>query len=243
MKNSLRVLGLICSGVFLPGQAFAENPLATSGLTFSGNLGFVTDYSFRGISQSDEGAALQGGVDLNHTSGLYAGVWGSNVDFNDGDEANLEVDLFAGFSNQFSGLNYDLGLIYYAYPGADDSLDYDYWEFAASIGYDFDVVALTASFNYSPEFFANSGDAEYYVLAFDAPVFKGLSVTGHLGHQDIDDNAALGIEDYNDWSLGLGYSLYGFDASLQYVDTDLDEPDECADGCDARLVFGLSRSF
>ncbi|MCB1591288.1 MAG: TorF family putative porin [Alphaproteobacteria bacterium] len=223
--------------------AAGPDPLESSGISLSANVGFVTEYSFRGLAQSNENPAVQGGFDVNHTSGLYAGIWGSNVNFNDGDEASVEVDLYAGYANDFRGLNYDLGVIYYAYPGADSALDYDFWEFAASLGYDFEVVALTASYNYSPNFFADSGDAHYFSAAFEAPVFKGLSVNGHFGHQDIDDESKFGVEDYNDWSLGLGYNLYGFDLSLAYVDTDLDETSECSDGCEERVIFGVSRSF
>ncbi|MBK9586612.1 MAG: TorF family putative porin [Alphaproteobacteria bacterium] len=239
-----RLLLSVCAGTALiSGAASAENPLASSGISFSGNLGFVTEYSFRGIAQSNEKPAIQGGFDVNHTSGLYAGVWGSNVDFNDGDEATVEIDAFVGYAGEFKGLSYDLGLIYYAYPGADDSLDYDYWEFAASMGYDFEVAALTASFNYSPNNFADSGHAEYYALSADVPIYKELSLTAHVGHQEIDEEEDFGVDDYNDWSVGLGYSLYGFDASLQYVDTDLDETEECADGCEDRVIFGVSRTF
>ena len=53
----------------------------------------------------------------------------------------------------------------------------------------------------------------------------------------------FGVPDYYDWSVGLGYNLEGFDLSVQYIDTDLDEPSECADGCDQRVIFGISRSF
>ncbi len=230
-------------GVAATGPAFATDPLESAGITPSANVGFVSEYSFRGLAQSDERPAVQGGFDLSHTSGFYAGVWGSNVDFNDGDEATVEVDVYGGYAGEFNKVTYDLGVLYYMYPGADSDLDYDFWEFAVSLGYDFEVVALSASYNYSPNNFADSGDAHYFSAAFEAPVFKGLTVNGHFGHQEIDDEDAFGVDDYNDWSLGLGYNLYGFDLALQYVDTNLDETDECADGCEERVIFGVSRSF
>jgi len=209
----------------------------------SANVGFVSEYSFRGIAQSDENPALQGGFDLSHVNGLYAGVWGSNVNFNDGDEANLEVDVYGGYSGEFNGITYDIGLVYYAYPGADDSLDYDFVEAAVTVGYDFDAFSTSVSINYSPEYFGDSGDAIYYALGFDVPLPSDLTLSAHVGHQVIDDNAAFGVPDYTDWSVGLGYNLAGFDLSLQYVDTDLEEPSECADGCDSRIIFGISKSF
>ena len=78
------------------------------------NVGFVSEYSFRGIAQSNENPAVQGAFDVSDDSGLYAGVWGSNVNFNDSDEAQLEVDVYGGYSGEFKGLSYDVGLIYYA---------------------------------------------------------------------------------------------------------------------------------
>lgn len=202
------------------------------------NVGFVTDYVFRGVSQSDEGPAVQGGFDVSHTSGLYAGVWGSNVDFNDGDEANVETDFYAGYAGEFSGFTYDLGGLYYAYPGADDDLDYDYFEAMAKLGYDFQVASVEGAVYYSPEFFGDTGDALYSSLSVNVPLPYDFSASGHVGHQYIDDAA-----DYNDWALGLGYSVAGFDLSLTYTDTDLDEPEEIADGSTDRIVFGISRSF
>lgn len=63
---------------------------------FESYVTLVSEYSFRGVAQSDEGPALQGGVDWSHDSGFYIGSWASTVDFNDGDEANIELDIFAG---------------------------------------------------------------------------------------------------------------------------------------------------
>ena len=213
------------------------------GLNLSSNIGFVSEYSFRGIAQSDENFAVQGGFDAAHDSGFYAGVWGSSVDFNDGDEANIEIDLYAGYSGEVKGVNYDVGVIYYAYPGANSSLDYDFWEGSLAVGYDFDAFAVSASFNYSPEFFGNSGDAQYYALNVDVPLPRDISLSTHIGFQEIDDNTTFGVPDYMDWSAGLGYNLNGFDLSLQYVDTNLDEPSECADGCSQRAIFGIAKSF
>ena len=204
----------------------------------SANVGFVTDYVFRGVSQSDENIAVQGGFDVNHTSGIYAGVWGSNVDFNDGDEANFEGDIYLGYAGEISGFTYDVSGIYYAYPGADDDLDYDYVEAALKVGYDFEVAALEGSVYYSPDFFGGTGDAVYTALGLDVPLPADFNASAHIGHQEIDDAV-----DYTDWSLGLGYTVAGFDLSLTYTDTDLDEPEEIADGSTERVVFGVSRSF
>lgn len=236
-----QMLAAVSSLLILPFAAPAQaNDL---NLDVSGNVGFVSEYSFRGIAQSNEHIALQGGFDVAHDSGLYAGVWGSNVNFNDGDEASLETDLYAGYSGSIEGVSYDVGLIYYAYPGADSSLNYDFWEGSFAVGYDFGTFATSASVNYSPEYFGESGEAEYYAINVDVPLPYEVALSAHFGHQEIEDNAAFGTPDYNDWSVGLGYNLKGFDLSVQYVDTDLDEPGECADGCSERVIVGVSKSL
>ncbi len=213
---------------------------------FSTTIGFASEYSFRGIAQSNEGPAVQGSIDWSHDSGFYAGVWGSNVDFNDGDEAHIETDLYVGYTGEVGGFTYDIGAIYYAYPGADSSLDYDYYEGALAIGYDFDVLALSTSVNYSPENFADTGEATYVAANVDVPLtfmpFE-TSLNGSVGHQWIDDNAKFGLEDYMDWGIGLTSNIYGFDVGVRYIDTDLKETRDCADGCEERVIVSISKSL
>lgn len=78
----------------------------------SGNVGVVSNYLFRGVTQTDDGAAVQGGFDFEHESGFYTGTWLSNVDF--GGKEDVEVDLYAGYRGEFgsSGASWDVGAIY-----------------------------------------------------------------------------------------------------------------------------------
>lgn len=219
----------------------ASPVLAADTSPFTGNVAFTTDYVFRGISQSNEEPTIQGGMDWkDDATGLYAGVWGSGVDFND---ATTEMDLYGGVSGTIDDLSWDFGGIFYYYPGADDSLNYDFWELAAAVGYDFKVLQATVSLNYSPDYFGGSGDAWYPALNVTVPLPYGLTADAGYAHQWIKDNAAFGTADYGTWSLGLGYDLKGFNLGLKYIDTDLKEPGQCADGCGARVVFTVSRSF
>lgn len=213
---------------------------------FSTTIGFVSEYSFRGLAQSDEHPAVQGSIDWSHDSGFYAGIWGSNVDFNDGDEASVETDLYAGYSGEINGFAYDIGALYYMYPGADSDLDYDYWEGAFSLGYDFDVVSVSAAINYSPDNFASTGDATYVAGYVDVPLpFLPFDtkLSGNVGHQWIDDNDDFGVPDYMDWGIGLSSNIEGFDVGLKYIDTDLDEPEDCADGCAERVILSISKTL
>jgi uncharacterized protein (TIGR02001 family) len=223
---------------------------------FTATVALTSDYTFRGISQTDSGPAIQGAIDysymFNDAIGLYAGVWGSNVDFDDGDEANLELDLIAGLKGTISGFIWQAGVIYYAYPGAEVGGDkYDYVELAAKLGYDFDFVAITGGINYSADYFFETGDGLY--LSADAAVpLKFLpyeiALAFHVGHQSIEENARFGAPDYYDWSIGVSGKVQGFTLALTYVDTDIDKS-ECFPGsgltktCEGRVVVSVARSF
>jgi len=228
------------------GESDKENNFLNLPGEFSATVAFTTDYTFRGLTQNDEEPAIQGSLDYSLPVGdkisLYLGVWASNVDFNDSDEANTEFDWYGGFKYQIDKLSLDLGALYYTYPGAASSLDYDYYEIQAVAGYDFEVASLSASVNYTPENFGKSGYAEYYKLAGEVPLQKGFNLIGHIGRQQIDKESVFGKPDYTDWGIGLSYDFKGVDIKLEYIDTDLGK-NECADGCDARAILSVAKSI
>ncbi|NQU70527.1 MAG: hypothetical protein HQ514_08250 [Rhodospirillales bacterium] len=210
--------------------------------TFSANIGLFSEYFFRGTSQTDDNAALQGGFDyeigLNKNFTAYAGVWGSNVNFTD---ANIELDYYGGLKGALGKLDWSAGAIYYSYPGAQGSLNYDFVEGAFSLGYDFGVASATAGFNYSGDYFGASGDAQYYSLGVDVPLGKYFTLSSHVGQQNVDNNTAFGFPDYLDYSVGISANVVGFDIGATWTDTDMSDSD-CDDPC-GMVVFSLSRSF
>lgn len=219
---------------------------------FSANVGLHSEYYFRGISQTDDAPALQGGFDWSATIddgtgiGVYLGVWGSNVDFNEAagvDGATVEIDYYGGLTGDVgsTGVSWDVGFIYYSYPGADSSLNYDFIEAQGALSYDFGFASATASLNYSPENFGNSGTAFYPKLGVDVPVGKYLTLSAHVAKQYIEDNATFGQPDYVDWSVGATVNIAGFDVNLTWSDTDLSEA-QCGDAC-GMVLLSVSRSF
>lgn len=219
---------------------------------FSANVGLYSEYYFRGVSQTDDAPALQGGIDWSATVdegtgiGVYLGVWGSNVDFNEGagvDGATVEIDYYGGLTGNIgsSGLSWDIGFIHYTYPGAAGSLNYDFTEAQGALSFDFGVAAATVSVNYSPENFGESGAAFYPKLGIDVPVGKYLTLSGHVAKQYIDDNTTFGLPDYVDYSVGATVNIAGFDLNLTWSDTDLSET-ECGDAC-GMVLLSVSRSF
>ena len=216
----------------------------------SANVGMVTEYFFRGITQTDKKWAVQGGLDFAHNSGVYVGTWGSNVDFGDGDEASAEVDVYGGWSGELgkSKVTLDVGAIYYIYPGADSSLDYDFFEVNASLSKDFGFASASAKISYSPEYFADSGDATYVEAGIDIPVGKYFTINLHGGYQWIDDNASFGADDYFDYLIGVSVTLVGLDFQIAYVGTDLDDTDSsssltCFRNDCSTVIASVSKSF
>ena len=209
---------------------------------FSGTVSLTTDYRFRGVSQTDTNPAIQGSVDYTHDSGLYLGVWGSNVDFNDASESSMEADYYGGIRKEFNGFKIDLGFIYYDYPGADNTLHYDYFEPQVALGYDFGWASFAGSLNFSSDFFADSGEAYYPKFSTVIPLRYGFTADGYFARQYVEENARFGLPDYNTWGLGLGYNYKGLDFKVQYVDTSVHKS-VCPKNCDAAVLFSVSKTL
>jgi uncharacterized protein (TIGR02001 family) len=253
MKNSSLVF--VLTGLLTSHAVFAQD----SAHSFSANVAMTSDYVYRGISQSDEGPAIQGGFDYSHSTGWYLGAWGSSIEFfeNRGGatfacspnckEGSAEVDLYGGYGGNFSDrLSYDAGLIYYAYPGAENSLDYDFIEGYAGLSYSLKDVMFEPSLglkvSYSPDFFGTgTDDAVYVESSVDLSLPAGFAFGVHLGLQTIDNAGGAADTELWDWKVGVSKDLAGFNLDLSYYDTDV--PSNTNDLADARIVFSVSRSF
>ena len=97
--------------------AFAEDAPA-SDFTVTGGATVVTDYRFRGISQTNEKFAVQGTLGVSHASGLYVGVWGSSIDDYVAAGSDQEIDIYGGYKHSFGAATVDVGVLYYYYPGS-----------------------------------------------------------------------------------------------------------------------------
>lgn len=213
-------------------------------LAFGGSVALVTDYRFRGISQTLREMAVQAGIDVSGPAGLYGGVWGSNLNFGEAEpdgRAQAEVDVFGGMERRLGDVvDVGLGVTYYGYPGTSSVYGYDFVEVALSAGRDFSVFELGATAAYSPDYFGGSGSATY--LRGDVGIPLGASVFSlgaGVGRQWIEDNEAFGAPDYTDWSVSLSAAIAGFEAGVSYVGTDIGEA-ICEDICRPRAVVSLS---
>ena len=209
-----------------PALVLAADPAPASPHTISGNMSIVSDYRFRGIAQTSFKPALQAGADFSHKSGLYLGVWGSNVswikDYVGATDGSTEIDLYGGFKGEIAkDFTFDIGVITYQYPGntADKVLvNANTTEVYGALT--FGIV--TAKYSQSTtNFIANpdSKNSAYFELAAAFDLGNGFSLTPHVGRQTIPNQNGAG--DYTDYALTLGKDFgNGLTASLSAISTD-----------------------
>jgi len=219
---------------------------------FSANVALTTDYVWRGVSQSDEGPALQGGIDFEHPIGIYAGIWGSNVDFDDakGNPAHLELDYYGGYKHSFDGgFGVDVGLIYYSYPKADGL---NWLEGYLKGSYSKDGFDASLGINYSSNVFDSSETGIYYDSSvgytFDksfGSVFSSPAVSAGLAFYKFDNKVFdAGTDSYWNWNAGASIDVVGFTVDARYYDTNGDGEDLFGNKiAGSRFVASISRSF
>jgi uncharacterized protein (TIGR02001 family) len=206
----------------------------------SANVGYTTDYVFRGVSQNNEDPAVQGGVDL--TCGkFYLGTWGSSIGFG----GHTEIDIYGGYKTTTGPINWDFGFIYYGYPGASGSDDLDFVELkVAASGDIWKGGTLGGTVFYSPEFTAGTGQTWTVEGSFAqalpkvgmfSPTFSAL-----VGHMSFDDDSDL---DYTYWNVGLTLGfMEKWSVDLRYWDTDGDGCNFFG-ACDDRIVGTVKYTF
>lgn len=226
-------------------SAQAQAPAkAPSDVTVSGSLTLASDYRFRGISQTDRGAAVQAALQADYALSdswtAFGLVWASNVDFTD---AEVELDFIAGVTGKAGPGALTVSGSYYTYPGVDEALNYNFVELAAAYSVPAGPGSVTAGAFWSPDFFGGSGDAVYAYGRGDLPVSERVSLHAEAGHQTIDQNAAYGVPDYWSWQVGAAFTHGPATFSASFVDTDLEDT-ECGDDlCEAAVLASVSVAF
>lgn len=244
------IAGIIKSSVLgaalVAGSAFAAqaqdpgdmpiSPFSTSGnqLELSATTTFTTDYVFRGISQTNQNPAIQGSIDATWGA-FYIGMWGSNIDFGE----SIELDYYGGIASDWNGIGYDVGVLWYTYPGANGL---DYVEIKTGLSYGFTDNFTAGVTNYwSPDLEANALEvgAEYTLGQWFN--FFDPSISGLIGWQWFDEGT-----DYTFWNVGmtLGF-MENWAVDVRYWDTDLSAAG-CGgtdDNCESRVIGSISASF
>ena len=214
MKSKLAIL--VC-GLAASGALMAQTKAPEPDYTLSYNIGAVTDYRYRGISQTRFDPALQGGIDFAHKSGFYLGTWASTIKWikDAGGSSDVELDLYGGYKFNAGPVAFDAGLLRYYYHHNNLAVNADTTE--AYLAGTWGPATLKYSHSLTNLFgFADSKGSGYLDLSatFDTP-WWGLSVTPHVGHQRVEHTGAAS---YTDYSVTLGKDFgKGISASLAWV--------------------------
>lgn len=223
MQLKLATLSALIAAIALPTVARAEEAAST---TF--NVGVVTDYRYRGITQSRLDPALQGGADYSNPSGLYLGTWASTIQWvkDAGGKSDIEWDLYGGVKGEITkGVGFDVGGLYYLYPNnklgdVAGLANADTFEVYGAISYG----PVTAKYSHSPTNlfgFIDSKQSGYLDLSASFDLGNGFSLAPHIGHQAVRHSSAYS---YTDYSLTLGKDLgSGVSVSAALVGSDADK--------------------
>jgi uncharacterized protein (TIGR02001 family) len=221
MKEKLAILTILlaASGAAMAQAATAAAPQPD--YTLSYNIGVVSDYRYRGISQTRLQPALQGGIDFAHKSGWYLGTWASTIKWikDAGGGSDFEWDVYGGYKFDAGPVGMDVGLLTYNYPSNHLAPSADTHEVYAAGTWG--PATLKVSYAFSNLFGFPDSHGSYYVeLAGNFDVGGGFTVTPHVGHQNVAHNGAFS---YTDYSLTVAKDFgNGFSASLALVGTDND---------------------
>ena len=242
------VIAGVLAAAATTGVASAAEPEPTPDYTLTGNVGLFSQYIFRGLTQTNRDPALQGGFDFAHKSGFYLGTWASNISWLSDSGAyrsggSLEWDFYGGWKPTFGDFTFDIGTLYYWYPG-DAAFSVpgapagnpkaDTWEVYTGVGWKW----LNAKFSYSIQnktFAVRDSSGTWYLdLSANVPLgdfykpLTGVTFIAHYGIQKYSGTdprtRALGSNDdiysYDDWKIGLSYALpKDFTIGAFYTDT------------------------
>lgn len=189
------------------------------------NVALTSNYVWRGVSQTAQQLAMQGGFDYAHASGVYLGAWGSNVNFGEGPvaladpvkRAQLELDVYGGYKFKAGGIDWDVGLLAYTYPGAASELKYNFTE--VYVGGTFGPVSVK---------YSNAGDYQgvtenagsYLDVSANFEV-EGMALGVHYGKSMGTGVKDVFVKEYSDYKLSVGKTFGGYTVSLAYSDTNL----------------------
>ena len=243
MKYTLKMAAAV---TLCASSSFASAVQLNDDFTLALNAGLFSNYWSRGVSQTKGDPAVQGSVTLIHSSGLYAGLWSSNVDFGNGSKTRQEIDYYAGYFWQATDhVSLDVAYYKYEYP-KESSLNYSEY-YAKLTAYGFNVGGYYSDNLYDDQSYLYSFAGYTLELPYEAKL--DLSY-GKVDYKDPVFASGNGHtrDSYNLWMAKVSKPLFGFTWSAAYGDTNLSRQ-ECMsfngydDICSSTVIFGVEKSF
>ena len=209
----------------------------------SGNVSVLTDYADAGVSMTDESPALQGDIRFTSDGGLFAELFGTNVDFNDSNEATVELKPSLGYRFSIEEFDVEFGTTYILYTGASEDLDYDFWEAFLVIGRSFGSLETSLTVNHTPNDSGDAGPTTAVESDSSYPVYESQNgryqvlLNVYTGYHSFDDS-----EDYFEYAFGAAVAFDAFEIFVSAHWNQISDP-ECGDVCASRMIAGVSYAF
>ena len=223
---------------------------AQAAVAVTGTAALTSDYLFRGISQSNEGMAVQGSFTATDDSGIYFTAWGSSISklaTAKDESAGTEIDTLLGYTTTKGDFTYDVGVMRYNYPGADKpqaglATRTSYNEAYASVSY------KGAKFGtaYSNDYFAMSGKFNYFYADYAAQLTEKVGAVAHVGYNLFEKDTFLtgGEKSYYDYKVGLNTTVVGLGLEAAYIGSEASKTKLFyGDTGKGRAVFTVSKAF
>lgn len=218
LTKTLVACSVLAASTGLSSIAVAESPL-------TGNIGFTSNYLWRGVTQGNDEAAISGGIDYAHEAGFYVGTWVSSL----GGGSQYEMDLYAGYGFDAGPVGLDVGYIQYMYPVGNAQLDFS----EAYINGSWKMLSFGAALTLDTD--AGGQDDNLYLhVGADFEIAKGLNLGLIYGDYDFDDPAT---EDYSHIQVSLSKDDFTFALDQN------DLTDSGAGEDDMRFTVSYSKSF
>ena len=234
-------------------HAQAAPAAAASPWTVTGSMALSSEYIYRGIGQTNRKPAISGGFDVSHSSGFYVGNWNSSISWLSDAGAgtvssNIEMDFYGGYKGKVGSVDYDLGVLYYYYPGNYPAgfVSPNTTELYGAVTFG----PVTAKYSQSTgNLFgtANSKNSGYLDLTANFDLGSGYTLTGHAGHQTVKN---FGAASYTDYKLAIAKDISGWVVTAAAIGTNakgnVGEPYRNAFNKDlgkSRVVLSLGKSF
>ncbi|WP_425994218.1 TorF family putative porin [Caulobacter sp. DWR1-3-2b1] len=207
------------SGVILTVTPFAALAAEPAAMSLDYELGVVSDYRYRGLSLSDERPALQGGVTASLASGFYGSVRASTTDEYcagaDGEGATVEVDYAAGWASAIAGMDVDVAVTRYTYPGGEDVA---YFEFPVTVAKSWNACTAKVGGAYAPRQKALGTEGDGY--GFGRLEWSASSAPVTLAVQAGYETGAFAPGGKWDWSTSAAPRFGPVNAELGFIDSD-----------------------
>ena len=213
------------------------------------DLTLASDYRSRGISQTQNDPAVQAGVTLAHSTGLYVGAWSSNVDFGGGLKTRQEIDYYAGWLWEATeNVNLDIGYLKYTYPKESQFNQSEVYSILSVYG-----VKLGAYYSDDAPGIESEQNSLYTYVGYETQLPYDTGLKLRYGNMDFKDpylysSSGHAEDSYREWEVKLTHELAGVLLGLSYIDTDLSKS-QCTsnwgfdDVCSATVVASVSKSF